>query len=74
MAEIHRLGAIVSDAITLDPDMLLQAVQGQGLIDLVIVATQPDGRLWVSSSCGAGDAVMQMERAKRLIIFGEGGE
>jgi hypothetical protein len=54
-----------------DPDELLEAAKGQSFTDLVILAEQPDGELWVSGMANAGETMILLERAKHQIVFGE---
>ncbi|MCF6371056.1 hypothetical protein [Rhizobium halophilum] len=54
-----------------NPDELLEAAKGQGFTNLVILAEQPDGGLWVSGMANAGETMILLERAKHHIVFGE---
>lgn len=54
-----------------DPDQILEQAKGQGLTNVLIIAEKSDGTTWVSSASSGGVALVLMERAKRLIVFGE---
>lgn len=54
-----------------DPDQILDAAKGQEFTTLAIIAQKPDGSIWVSSTANAGEALVLMEKAKRVIVFGE---
>jgi hypothetical protein len=72
MAEIHKFEPReVGSGYRFDPDEILEAAKGQGFVSLVILGELPDGTHWTSSSANAGEALVLMERAKRLIVFGE---
>lgn len=62
----------VGEGFRLDPDAVLEAAKGQGMTSLVILGELPDGELWVSASANAGETMILMERAKRLICFPNG--
>jgi hypothetical protein len=65
---IHLRPEIVGDGYRFDADEVLDAAKGQNLGKAVIVGELPDGTLWVSSTCGAGDMLLLIERAKRFIL------
>lgn len=71
MGTVHKLELVtVGEDFRFDPNAILDAAKGQGLLNVVIVGELPDGDLWVSSASGAGVAMILMERAKLQIIQG----
>lgn len=54
-----------------DPDAILDEAKGQGLVAVVVLGELEDGKTWVSSASNGGETLVLMERAKRLIVFGE---
>jgi hypothetical protein len=71
MADIHKFEPReVGSNYRFDPEAVLEAAKGQGLVELVILGTLDDGSHWTSSTANAGETLILMERAKRLIVFG----
>lgn len=71
MGTVHKLELVeVGEDFRFDPDVILDAAKGQGLLNVAFVGELPDGDLWVSSASGAGVAMILMERAKLQIIQG----
>lgn len=54
-----------------DSDEVLRAALEKKMTSIVIIGELPDGELWCSSAVNAGEALVLMEKAKRLICFGE---
>lgn len=54
-----------------DPDEILEAAKGQGFTNLVILGELPDGETYVAGMANAGESLIMIERAKRVIVFGE---
>lgn len=72
MAEVVRLHPVsVGAGYRFDADTILEEAKGQGLTNVVVLGELPGGDVWVSSAANAGEALILMERAKRLIVFGE---
>lgn len=61
----------VGSGFRFDPDQILDGAKGQEFTTLAILAQKPDGTIWVSSTANAGESLVLMEKAKRLIVFGE---
>lgn len=55
----------------LDPDEILEKAKGQDFSRLLIIAEHEDGRPYVAGSANAGECLILMEIAKRVICFGE---
>lgn len=72
MAEIHKLQLVeIGEGVRLDEDEVIRAALGQRLRSVVIIGETPEGDMWISSNANGGEAIIQMERAKRFIIFGD---
>lgn len=72
MAEIVRLHPEeVGEGYRFDPDEILEAAKGEGFVTLAILAQREDGSIWVSGNANAGETLVLMERAKRVVVFGE---
>jgi hypothetical protein len=54
-----------------DADEILEQAKGRGFLNVLIIAEQDDGELWVSSAANAGEAMILMEKAKHRVCFGE---
>ena len=54
-----------------DSNEVLNAALDKEMTSIVIIGELPDGELWCSSAVNAGEALILMEKAKRLICFGE---
>lgn len=62
---------IVGEGYRFDADELLEAAKGQNFTRLAILAEKEGGELWVSGNANAGETLVLMELAKKLIVFGE---
>jgi hypothetical protein len=72
MAEIVRLHpGEVGEGYRFDADDVLEAAKGQGFQTLAIRGQNPDGTIWISGNANAGETLVLMERAKRMVVFGE---
>lgn len=72
MAEVVRLHPeVVGEAYRFDADEVLEAAKGQGFLTLAILGQNPDGTIWISGNANAGETLVLMERAKRMVVFGE---
>ena len=70
-ANVHKFEPeLVGEGYRFDPDAILEEAKGQGFTNVLIIAEQPDGEIWVSSAANGGVALVLMERAKRQIVFG----
>lgn len=72
MAEVVRLHPeSVGAGYRFDPDDVLEAAKGQGFETLAVLGQNPDGSIWISGNANAGETLVLMERAKRVVVFGE---
>lgn len=72
MTNVVKLEPVeVGENFRFNPDELLEAAKGQGFTNLVILGELPDGETWVSGMANAGESLVMIERAKRIIVFGE---
>lgn len=72
MPDVKKLElVVVGENFRFDPDALLEAAKGQDFTNLVILGRMPDGEVWVSGMANVGDALVLMEHAKRIIVFGD---
>lgn len=72
MSNVEKFHPVeVGESYRFNPDELLEAAKGQGFTNLVILAEQTDGELWVSGMANAGESLILLERAKHQIVFGE---
>lgn len=52
-------------------DEILEAAKGNEFGRMVILGELPDGTIYVAGTANAGETLILMERAKRIICFGE---
>lgn len=72
MGDVKKLELVeVGENFRFDPDALLEAAKGHGFTNLVILGELPDGEIWVSGMSNAGETLVLVERAKRIIVFGD---
>lgn len=72
MSEPIKLKVVrVGEEFRFDPDEILEAAKGHGFKTLVVIGEMPDGQTWVSGSANAGESLIMIERAKRVVVFGE---
>ena len=62
---------VVGEGFRFDTDEILEAAKGQKFSRLCILGDLEDGSIWVSGSANAGETLVLMEMAKRVIVFGE---
>lgn len=71
-AEVVNLRpAVVGDGYRFDPDTILEEAKDNGFVTLAVLGEDADGKLWISGNANAGETLVLMEKAKRLIVFGE---
>lgn len=61
---------IVGEGYRFDSDDILEEAKGNNF-DRLCVLGEADGELWLSGNANAGEILILLERAKRLIVFGE---
>lgn len=72
MGDVHKFTPVeVGENHRFDPDEILAEAQGQGFTNLVILGELPDGEMYVAGMANAGESLIMIERAKRVIVFGE---
>lgn len=72
MGEVHKLVPVeVGEGFRFDHDELLDAAKGRDFGRLAIIGDLPDGTIWISGSANAGETLILLEKAKRMIVFGE---
>ena len=72
MAEVLRFEPkVVGDGYRFDPNVILDEAKDRGFTSVVVIGEMEDGSTWVSSAANAGEALILMERAKKLVVFGE---
>lgn len=62
---------VVGEEFRFDADEILEAAKGNDFKTVAVLAEQQDGTIWVSGSANAGQTLILMELAKRVIVFGE---
>lgn len=62
---------VIGDGYRFDADEILEAAKGKGFATVAILGELENGELWVSGSANGGETLVLMEKAKRLIVFGE---
>lgn len=58
----------IGEGVVLDGRQVLQAAIDAGLRRVVVIGEMADGEEWVSSNVNAGESLIMIERAKRVII------
>ncbi|VTZ61775.1 hypothetical protein [Sinorhizobium medicae] len=72
MSNVVRLDPVeVGSGYRFDADEILEGAKGKGMKTLAVIGELPDGTTWVSGTANAGETLILMERAKRVICFGE---
>lgn len=61
----------IGEAFRFDPDEILEAAKGQEFTTVAVLGQLPDGTIWISGNANAGETLVLMERAKRVVVFGE---
>lgn len=62
---------IVGEGFRFDGDQILDEAKGQGFVTLAVIGETADGEIWISGNANAGETLVLMERAKRVVVFGE---
>jgi hypothetical protein len=62
---------IVGDGYRFDPQQILEAAKGFPFEKLAVLGVDENGELWVSGNANAGEIMILMEKAKKLIVWGE---
>jgi hypothetical protein len=72
MADILRLvPPTIGDGVRLNVDDMLEEAKGKDFTQAVIIAERQDGTTVCFGSANAGESLILIERAKRIIVFGE---
>lgn len=72
MAEVVKLHPTeVGEGYRFEPDNILEAAKGEAFITLAVLGQKEDGSIWISGNANAGETLVLMERAKRIVVFGE---
>lgn len=58
----------IGEGVVLDGRQVMQAAIDAGLRRVVVIGEMADGEEWVSSNVNAGESLIMIERAKRVII------
>lgn len=58
----------IGDGVRLDADKILDAAKGHAFDRLLIVGQQSDGQMYVAGTTGAGESMILIELAKRVIV------
>lgn len=61
----------VGDGFRFEVRDILDVASEAGLVDAIVIGIDADGDLYVSSNINGGQSLVLIERAKRLIVFGE---
>lgn len=62
---------LVGEGYRFDGNEILEGAKGQNLETITILGETADGKLWVSGNANVGQTLVLMEKAKRLLVFGE---
>lgn len=60
----------VGEGFRFDPDEVLEGAKGQEFTTVAVLGMLPDGSFWVSGNANAGETLVLMEQAKRIVVFG----
>lgn len=72
MGEVVRLKLNeVGEGYRFDADEILDGAKGQKFTTLAVLGQLEDGSTWISGNANAGETLVLMERAKRVVVFGE---
>jgi hypothetical protein len=58
----------IGDGLEIDPAAVLDASQKKAFTRLVVIGEQDDGGLYVAGTHGAGESLMLVEMAKKILI------
>lgn len=71
MAEVTKLHPVtVGEGFRFDPDHILEAAKGRPFMTIAVLGQLEDGTIWISGNANAGETLVLMERAKRIVVFG----
>lgn len=62
---------LVGDDYRIDPEQVIEGAKGCGYTDVLVIGRLDTGEIVASSSAGRGEALLLMEKAKRIIVFGD---
>ncbi len=72
MSEVLKFKpALVGEGYRFDAAEVLETAKEKHFRTLAILGETEDGKLYVAGSANAGETMVLMEKAKRLIVFGE---
>lgn len=71
VVEFHP--TLVGENYRFDADKILEEAKGKDFTNVIVIGENPDGTIWISSAANVGEAMIMMERAKKFIVFGDGG-
>lgn len=72
MAEaIHLHPVEVGEGYRFDADDILEAAKGQAFVTLAVLGETADGEIWISGNANAGETLVLIEKAKRVVVFGD---
>jgi len=54
-----------------EADEVLEGAKGEEFTTLAILAEKADGSLYIAGNANAGEVMILMKKAERLIVFGE---
>ena len=60
----------VGEGFRFEADAILEAAKGQDFITVAVLGQTSDGEIWISGNANAGETLVLMERAKRIVVFG----
>lgn len=61
----------VGEGFRFEADNILDAAKGQPFTTIAVLGQLEDGTVWISGNANAGETLVLMERAKRVVVFGE---
>lgn len=71
-AEIVKLQPVeVGEGYRFDPDEIVNGALGKPFRKIAIIGELDDGEIWVSGNANAGETLVLMELAKRVIVPSE---
>lgn len=72
MAEVVQFKpALVGEGYRFDASEILEAAKAKNFDRVAILGETEDGELYVAGNANGGETLVLMEKAKRLIVFGE---
>lgn len=61
----------VGEGFRFEADQILEGAKGQPFSTIAVLGQLEDGTVWISGNANAGETLVLMERAKRIVVFGE---